>query len=378
MLARVSGDKREAYLSELAHSVSPGIDLFLKAVLSGLLLGLAFRFDQRTLLFAAILAAPSMAPLAGMALASVSGSMRVFLRLLAAFALATVLLSTACGLLGGLSIPPFSATSFADSFAVLHAVDLAILLIGAILMCTTLARGRKVNPLASAAVAYEIMIPAGVVGLGLVRDHPELWQGALLTFGAHLVWAAVVCVATLLVLGFRPVETRKRTLATSLTLTALVAILAVAITTVYVLSNVPFMLALPASTPTRISIPTPTSTPTATATSLPTSTPTASPSPTITSTPTITPTPESVLAVIWGTGDLGAYLREGPSTETSPLGFLQEGTLLQIIGEPEQVNGNLWWNVQVIEDDQIIEGWVMHGLLATVTPTITPTPSPTP
>jgi hypothetical protein len=386
MLGRLMDDTRDSYLSELTHSVSPGIDLFLKAVLSGLLLGLAFRFEQRTLLVAAALAAPSMAPLAGMALASVSGSMRVFIRLLAALAIAIVIQSSVSGLVGGLNIPPFTASSFANSFAMLHPIDLALLLMGAILMCTSLARGRKVSPLASAAVAYEILIPAGVVGLGVVRDHPELWQGGLLTFGAHLVWAAVICVGTLLLLGFRPLGKRKLTLATSIILMAIVALLAVGITTVYALSNIPFMITTPAPTPTRISIPTPTQTATPSATPLPTASPTTSPSPTITSSPTVTPTPERVLAIIWGTGDLGAYLREGPSRETDPLGFLQEGTLLEILGEPEQVDEETWWNVRVSYDEQILEGWVMHGLLATVTPTVTPTstpadtptPSPTP
>jgi hypothetical protein len=163
---------------------------------------------------------------------------------------------------------------------------------------------------------------------------------------------------------------------------ALVALLAMTITAVYALSNVPFIMATPESTPTRISIPTPTQTASASATSQPTSTPTVSPTPTSTPSPTLTPTPERILALIWGTGDLGAYLREGPSTETSPLGFLQEGTLLQIIGEPEEVDGEIWWHVEVTYDDQILEGWVMHGLLATVTPTttpeLTPTLSPTP
>jgi hypothetical protein len=163
---------------------------------------------------------------------------------------------------------------------------------------------------------------------------------------------------------------------------ALVALLAVTITTVYALSNVPFMMAIPGPTPTQISIPTPTQTASASATSQPTSTPTVSPSPTITTSPTPTPTPERILAMIWGTGELGAYLREGPSRETDPLGFLQEGTLLYIIGESEEVDGETWWNVQVTYDDEILEGWVMRGLLATVTPTITPeltpTPSPTP
>ena len=181
MFGRLQGDERQAYLSELSHSVSPGVDLFLKAILSGSLLGLAFRFDQRTLLVAAALTAPSMAPLAGMALAYVSGSLRVFLRLLAAWGLATIIMSTACALLGGLAVPLFTASDLADTFAVVNPVDLVLLLAGAVLMCTSLARGRKVHPLASAAVAYEVLIPAGAMGLGLLRADPVLWQGALLS-----------------------------------------------------------------------------------------------------------------------------------------------------------------------------------------------------
>ena len=374
MLARLQGDERQAYLSELAHSVSPGVDLFLKAILAGLLLGLAFRFEQRTLLFAAALAAPSMAPLAGVALASVSGSLRVFLRLLAAWGLATIILSTACALLGGLAIPLFTANDLADSFSVLNPVDLALLFVGAVLMCTTLARGKRVHPLASAAVAYEVLIPAGALGVGLLRADPGLWQGALLTFCVHLAWATVVCVATLLVLGFRPVGARKRSLSTALLLTGMLALLAVVVSTVYVLSYMPFAAALPASTPTQIIIPTSTQIPSQTATPSPTSTPTASPIPTGTNTPTVTPSPETTLAVIWGTGDLGAYLREGPSRDTTPLDYLEEGTLLEIIGEPERVDNETWWNVRITYDDRVVEGWVMNGLLATVTPTLSATP----
>ncbi len=374
MLAGLQGDKRQAYLSELAHSVSPGVDLFLKAILSGLLLGLAFRFDQRTLLFAAALAAPSMAPLAGVALASVSGSLRLFLRLLAALVMATIILSTVCALVGGLGVPLFALSDMPETFALLHPVDLILLVAGAVLMCTSLARGRKVHPLASAAVAFEVLSPAGVVGLGLLRADPPLWQGALLTFGAHLAWAAVVCVATLIALGFRPLGARRRSFATALLLTAVVALLAAAAPAAYMLSGMPLYPGPAAPTATLIVIPTPTQTPTPSATPLPTSTPTSTPIPADTSTPTITPTPTPIQAVIWGTGGLGAYLREGPSRDTTPLDYLEEGALLEIIGEPEQVDGEIWWNVRVRYDGQAIEGWVMNGLLATVTPTPSATP----
>ncbi len=373
MLDGLQGDKRQAYLSELAHSVSPGVDLFLKAILAGLLLGLAFRFDQRALLYAAALVAPSMAPLAGVALASVSGSLRLFFRLLAALILATIILSVVCALVGGLGVPLFALGDMPDTFAILHPADLLLLFGGAVLMCTSLARGRRVHPLASAAVAFEIFSPAGAVGLGLLRADPPLWQGALLTFGAHLAWAAVVCVATLIVLGFRPLAGQRRSFSMAVLLTATVAVLAVAAPAAYMFSYMP-LYSGPASTSTLIIIPTPTQTPSPSATILPTSTSTTTPTPAHTSTPTITPTPTPIMAVIWGTEGLGAYMREGPSRDTTPLDYLEEGTLLEIIGEPEQVNGETWWNVRITYDSQVVEGWVMNGLIATVTPTPSATP----
>jgi len=377
-LDRVEGNERQEYLSKLAHSVSPGVEMFFKAILSGVLLGIAFRFDQPTLVFAAALVAPSMASLAGMALASVSGSIRFFLRLLTAFILTIFLLSVSGGLAGGLGVESAAARDIAVTHTALRLIDLALLLAGSVLMCTSLARGRKVHPLASAAVAYEIIIPASVVGLGLLHADPELWQAALLKFGTHLAWATVVCVATLFILGFRPLGARKRALTSALVLTTLVAALAVTLTAVYVFSSVSLPVATPtpalASTPTRIVIPTPTQTPSPSATHLPTLTPTISPTPPHTSTPTITPTPLPVLAMIWGTGDLGAYVRQGPSRTTNPLDFLQEGTLLEIIGEPELVDNETWLNVRITYDDLVIEGWIFGGLLATVTPT--PTASP--
>jgi hypothetical protein len=379
MLAGLQGDTRQAYLSELAHSVTPGVGLFLKAILAGALLGLAFRFDQRALLFAAALVAPSMAPLAGVALAAVSGSLRLFFRLLTALILATIILSAVCALAGGLGVPLFALGDIPDTFAILHPADLLLLFAGAVLMCTSLARARKVHPLASAAVAYEIFGPAGAAGLGLLRTDPPLWQGALLTFGAHLAWAAVVCVATLIALGFRPLAGQRRSFSMAVLLTATVAVLAAAAPAAYMFSYVPLYSGL-TTTAAPIIIPTPTPSPSPSATSLHTPTPTLTPPPTSTptpaetSTPTFTPTPTPITAVIWGTGGLGAYLREGPSIETTPLDYLEEGAVLEIIGEPEQEDGQIWWPVRVTYDTQVIEGWVMNGLIATVTPTPSATP----
>jgi uncharacterized membrane-anchored protein YitT (DUF2179 family) len=378
MLAQLHGDERQAYLTEIAHNLSPGIDLFFKAVLAGLLMGIGFRFDQRVLLFAAALVAPSMAPLVGIALASVSGSLRFLLRMLAALFLAILLLCIACGLAGGLGIPLYVPVGIAASHTGLQVLDLALLLVGSVLMGSSLARRKNVNPLASAAVAYEVLTPAGVTFIGLVRAKSDLWQSALLTFGIHFAWALLIVAITLLILGMRPLGTRRSPRALAAVLITILILMAVGASSVYVLGFAPPIPLPPTPSPTLISIPTPTLTSTPTVPPTPTSTSTPSPVPTTTGTPTQTPTPQPVSALVFGTGGLGAYIREGPSTLTAPIHYLQEGSLLEIIAGPEQVEDRSWWNVRFNLDGQILEGWIMNGLIATLTPTPSLTPSPTP
>ncbi len=378
MLAQLHGDERQAYLTEIARNLSPGIDLFFRAVLAGLIMGIGFRFDQRVLVFAAALVAPSMASLVGIALASVSGSLRFLLRMLAALFLAILLLCIACGLVGGLGIPLYVPVGIAASHTGLQILDLGLLLCGSIFMGSSLARRKNVNPLASAAVAYEVLSPAGAMSIGLIRAKSDLWQSAMLTFGIHFAWALLIVAITLLVLGLRPLGTRRSPRAMAVILLMLLILMAAGASSVYVLGFAPPVELPPTASPTLISIPTPTQTSTPTVPPTPTSTSTPSPVPTITGTPTQTPTPQPISALVFGTGGLGAYIREGPSTQTAPIHYLQEGSLLEIIAGPEQVDDRSWWNVRIALDGQVLEGWIMDGLIATLTPTPSLTPTPTP
>ena len=79
MLTQLQADEREVFLEWLAHQTSPTVAFFIYALLAGLFIGVGFRFDQRALLIAGALLAPSMGPVAGMALAAVSGSLRFFI-----------------------------------------------------------------------------------------------------------------------------------------------------------------------------------------------------------------------------------------------------------------------------------------------------------
>jgi hypothetical protein len=68
-----------------------------------------------------------------------------------------------------------------------------------------------------------------------------------------------------------------------------------------------------------------------------------------------------------GTGGLGVVFRDEPNGVS--LGGLLDGAQVEIIGGPETVNGQLWWQVRTEEG---LEGWLLSTYLATQTPTIAP------
>src|SRR3972149_4871453 len=108
MLTQMRADEREAYLEELAHQVSPGIDLYLFAGAAGLFIGLALRFDPLALLVAG----------------------------------------------GG------GARAVAAGYAGLNLVDFIVLVAGPPLRGPALARSGAMDPIHIASGAYELFLPA--------------------------------------------------------------------------------------------------------------------------------------------------------------------------------------------------------------------------
>ncbi len=350
-LSQLQADQREAFLDELAQQVTPGISFFLRAILAGLLIGLGFRWDQRALLVGGALLAPLLTPIPGMALAAVSGSARFFLRMTGALAVAFGAFLLVAGLAGGTGgILAFGHTS-------LNLVDFGLLLVGGLWMTVSLARGEGVLPLPSAAAAYELLLPLGVAGIGLLHGNSDLWQGAALTFGLHLTWAVAIGLVALAAMGFRPLIGSGGSLAVAIGLMGVLGALSAAGLGTSVLAALPTPTPTPTATPTATATPTRTATPTATATS--TTTPTMTP--TFTATASSTPTPPS--GVVLGTGAQGAVLRDQPGGTI--IGFVSDGDVVVVLGGPELSAGRLWWQVRTAEG---AEGWLVAAFLSTHTP----------
>lgn len=367
MLTQLRADEREAFLEELGQIVTPGVELFLYSLLAGALVGLGFRLEQRALLVAGALLAPRMGPVLGIALSAVSGSTRFFLRMLAAFLTSAVLFSAVAGVAGGIA-------SANDSYLLAHGhtqlnlIDFGLVMVGAGMMAYFLAREERLPALPSAAVAYELGLPLGAAAIGLVQMDPELWQGAMLTFGLHLAWAIAVAVIVLAVLGFRPLTGASGSLAAAVILMGLVVVLSTAGLGASVLASLPTATPTPSPTPTATATGTPTNTPTITATA--TDTPTATVTPTATQTATPTPQPAQVSQ----TGGTGAVVRVEPDPLGVHVGFVEEGTDVLVLEGPEEVDDAVWWFIRFTsKQGETLEGWLLGEYMATVTPGPSPT-----
>jgi uncharacterized hydrophobic protein (TIGR00271 family) len=116
----------------------------------------------------------------------------------------------------------------------------------------------------------------------------------------------------------------------------------------------------PTPGPTATFTPTPTDTPTATTAPTETATQTATATPTATDTPTITPSPTATTITAVVQSPYGLNLRSEPAGDTEILDFLENGTVVVILGSVVSNDEGDWRQVQI--DGQT--GWVAAGFLA--------------
>lgn len=359
-------DQQYSFLEELARRVTPSFDFFLFCIISGVVLTAAVFWDQWALLVLAALLAPFMAPLVGLSLAVVLGSVHFFMQALGGLLVGGALFFV-CGVLGGVFMDARSAqilTTVAYQFNQFTWANFLLLTLGAAMTTFLIVRSPRQRPLvASVALAYEVFMPLGVTGFGLISGIPGLWPDGLLVFVVHAAWAVLVGAITLVVIGVRPRGIFGYTAGTTLLLAGVAALVA--------LSGMGTAIGLQVAVPTS----TPTDTPTATLTATMTMTPpppTATPRPTNTLVPTRTPTltvsprPTPIYGRVNAGSGGGLLVRLEPSRDALVAISLMNGMLVEIVPGSDVQEGTTTW-VKVVTTDGI-EGWVVKSLLATATP----------
>jgi hypothetical protein len=357
-------DEEKARLfGDLAGRAIPTFDFFLFILAAAGLMVLAYGLRSPALQVAAALAAPLLSPLPGLSLGAAAGSVRHALRNLAGLLIGWVLVLAVTALGGWLAnlVRIVPATPLASS-VVAGWVEVVLAAAASAWLALRLARAPSEARLPSAALSFLLLVPTATAGWSLGAGEMREAAAAL---GVVLVYASIAFVAGLiayLVLGIRP---------------ALGAVLgawgpAVAGLAAAGMILLAFLLLSRQGPSGFVFVPTLTPTPTASATpsltpsSTPPPTPAATMAPSLTPAPSSTPTPTAppVVAIVWRTDGQGALLRGAPAGDI--IGSLEEGALIEILGEPIEANGRRWVRVR---DAQGHEGWLAAELCATVTPT---------
>lgn len=370
--------ERAAYLEELVHQVTPSLDFFLLALLTGAVLVVAILSDSPTFYVAAALLAPFLSPLVGLGVGALVGMGRFFLQELASMLIALGLVFIAGMIAGGISL---SISEFTSVQALYHLVfslpDLLVVTLGASALTFTVLRSPQQRALiASVALAYEIFLPLAVAGFGLaVGNLPYLLDGLVVSM-VHLGWAILVCMLIAAFMGLRPLNSQGYLIPAGM-----LGILAVAL---ILLGQTSASLNL-ASSPTPLPTPMPTTAPTVTRTFTPspepsfTPSPSATPTPRPTATPSPSPTPTPVIALVNGGEALGVNVREEPNISAVILAVLNNGTPVEVLAEKATSGGQSWTKIRYKDKEGVSrEGWVIERLLVFPTaipfPTVTGTP----
>jgi hypothetical protein len=375
---------RSELVENLAKRVSPNLDFFLFAILSGAITAIAFLFNSYSLLILAALLAPIMSPVIGLSLAGAIGSVRFFFLSLAGVFVAGLLVFIVGALAGVASlIWPDAYAAQKVNFSHVTWDVLLILFLGVVLTSLSLVKSEEKPVLPSAAIAYVIFSTAGGIGFNLGRGNFPVALDGSLTLGIYLLISTMVGAFIFLIFGFRSrIITGYRLLLVVLVLAGIMIfqqktftggnfIPAMAAKSTPIDSSL-LILTKP-STPVQAGISI-TNTLPSTSTPIPsaTSTRTVTPTKTGTSTAIVTPGPTPVMLLVDATGQTGARLRERPGFASKLIKIIDNGLLVKLLPGIEFKDKVYWAQVETI-DGTI--GWMVYSTLSTPTPSALTTPT---
>lgn len=368
VIAALSADERANYIDEVASRAAPSFDFFLFSLLAGAIIGFGYIIDSPYILLLGALTAPVMAPIIGVSLGTVLGSVKHFTRSIGGLTISIFLVLLA-GTLAGFASRVWLPLDLLQVFlqAQLTWPPFIVITIGAALTAATLVNEKHNPAIPSIALAYSLFLPLTAAGFGLGSGIPHLWPDGLVLFAIHLAWTIIVGAITLGIMGFRPYTLFGYSIGGTILLIGIVLTIAFGGAGAVIGGNIALPTLIPSQTPTLTPTLPPTNTPLP-----PTKTLTPTMPPTVTSTPTITPTPtatplEARLEV--GSGFTGAYIRSEPDALAFIISYPLDGAIMIILGEVRvDASNNVWTKVQNLEDG--IEGWILEKLLVTATPNI--------
>jgi hypothetical protein len=369
ILAPLEADEQAKLLDLVARRAAPSVDFFLFSLVAGLVMSSGILFNEPALLVLGASLAPLMAPLVGISLGTVIGSVPYFLKSLVGLLIGSIF-AFSSGWLAAYAITNWLPIEFNQLYnqALLSWTDFFVLAVSAVLTTIAIARSSQKDSLPrlalpSVALAYELYLPLVTAGFGFGIDATRLVYDGLVVFSIHLAFAVILGAVTLAVLGFRPLTLFGYSLGAVIGMLCVIMFIGFGgIGAVYgakIGLPTPVPTSTPTITPTATETPTPVP-PTPTFTTTSTSTPTRTP----TSTPTPTATP--VFVVVRSTD--GARIRTEPGGTT--IGFIADNTVVILLPDSQNEFEGVSWVKVLLPDGK--EGWIWQSLIENITPTPTP------
>lgn len=179
--------------------------------------------NSTAVIIGAMIIAPLMLPIRGLAFGALEGNVLLFRRGLVAVAVGTGLAVALAWLLGTMiGIASFGSEVLARSEPTL--LDLGIAIAAGSISGYAKVQPKISESLAGTAIAVALMPPLCVIGLGLSQANWNLSQGATLLYLTNLLGITLSCMLTFLLAGYVSLRHARKALAWILTFTAILLV----------------------------------------------------------------------------------------------------------------------------------------------------------
>ncbi|MGB3266063.1 MAG: DUF389 domain-containing protein [Microcoleus sp.] len=220
---RIAPEQLNQILLEVLEESSLDINYLVLIFGSCVIATLGLISNSAAVIIGAMIVAPLMLPIRGLAFAAVEGDLLLFRKSLSALAVGTVLAIFLAWLLGVLvKIPDFGSEVLARSEPTL--LDLGIAIAAGGISGYAKIQPKVSGTLAGTAIAVALMPPICVIGLGLSQANWSLSLGASLLYLTNLLGITLSCMLTFLIAGYTPLHRAGKALFWALGLTGILVI----------------------------------------------------------------------------------------------------------------------------------------------------------
>jgi uncharacterized hydrophobic protein (TIGR00271 family) len=208
LLRRVEPLDQKSLEDRLEQISRPNLEFFVLLSASTIIATLGLFQSSPAVIIGAMIIAPLMRPLMGLAFGSIAADQKLFLR-----SLITLIAGSACGILisysGAMLLRSIQLTPEILGRTHPNLLDLGVALAAGAVGAYCQAKSEIRDTLAGVAIAVALVPPLSVVGIGLAHGSWQVASGALLLYATNLIGITVAAAAILLLMGFSPLNKAK-------------------------------------------------------------------------------------------------------------------------------------------------------------------------